>query len=224
VVAKLTGPDGKQERLNDPATTLTRVQHPTSRRLMLAALESFSQLGYHGASTRDVATRASMSPAAVYIRFQSKAEMLQEISVAGHTDLLDVLKAASDTGTDPAQRFEHALSALVEWHALHYQLARVLHYEFEALESPARHTVMGIRIEIEDRLRTLVVQAYGQVSLGSDTLNLKLQMMWSTIIDVARWYPAADAASAKELGRSYGNIWVRMLEVITAEQPLAPRS
>jgi AcrR family transcriptional regulator len=216
VAAELTGPDRTQERLNDPATTLTRVQHPTSRRLMLAALESFSKLGYHGASTRDVATRASMSPAAVYIRFQSKAEMLQEISVAGHTDLLDVLKAASEVGADPAQRFESALSTLVEWHALHYQLARVLHYEFEALESPARHTVMGIRAEIEDRLRTLIVQVDGELAVRGDTLDLKLQMMWSTIIDVARWFPAADAASAKELGRNYANIWLRMLDVIPA--------
>jgi AcrR family transcriptional regulator len=183
---------------------------------MLAAVESFSQLGYHGASTRDVAARANMSNAAVYIRFQSKAEMLQEISVAGHTDLLDVLKAASAQGASPAHRFESALGALVEWHALHYQLARVLHYEFEALESPARHTVMGIRAEIEDRLRTLTTQAVGQLAPGGDAFDLRLQMMWSTIIDVARWYPAADAASAKDLGRTYADIWLRMLDEIPA--------
>ena len=183
---------------------------------MLAALESFSQLGYHGASTRDVATRANMSPAAVYIRFQSKAEMLQEISVAGHTDLLDVVKAASEIDADARDRLESVLAALVEWHAMHYQLARVLHYEFEALESEARHVVMGIRTDVEDRLRILLNQAMDQHKIGQNALNLRLQMVWSTVIDVARWFPAADVASAKELGRSYSSAWLLMLGVTTA--------
>src|SRR6201999_4471764 len=55
------------------------VTPPASRRLLLAALDAFAEHGYFATTTRQIAERANLSPAAVYIHYVSKAEMLGEI-------------------------------------------------------------------------------------------------------------------------------------------------
>jgi hypothetical protein len=53
-----------------------RVESPSIRRLLLAAVDSFWKSGFHASSTRDIAKRAKLSPAAVYVHFKSKEELL----------------------------------------------------------------------------------------------------------------------------------------------------
>src|SRR3954463_14634269 len=76
----------------------------TVRSLILAGLACFSERGYNATTPRDVATRAGLSPAGMYVHFPSKAELLAR--VVGITleqtigALHDSLASAS---TSPAQ-------------------------------------------------------------------------------------------------------------------------
>lgn len=63
-------------------------------RLLRAAVESFAERGFHATTTRDIATGAGMSPAALYIHYPSKAALLAEISRAGHAAALALVRAA----------------------------------------------------------------------------------------------------------------------------------
>ena len=56
----------------------------SSRRLLMAALEAFATLGFEGATTREIAGRAQMSPAAVYVHYKAKLDLLQEICEVAH--------------------------------------------------------------------------------------------------------------------------------------------
>nr|MDT0526602.1 helix-turn-helix domain-containing protein [Streptomyces sp. DSM 41633] len=51
-----------------------------ARRLLVAAVDSFAERGYHATTTRDIAGRAGMSPAALYIHYKTKEELLHRIS------------------------------------------------------------------------------------------------------------------------------------------------
>ncbi|SCE24280.1 transcriptional regulator, TetR family, partial [Streptomyces sp. Termitarium-T10T-6] len=51
-----------------------------ARRLLVAAVDAFAERGYHATTTRDIAGRAGMSPAALYIHFKTKQELLHRIS------------------------------------------------------------------------------------------------------------------------------------------------
>ena len=64
------------------------VEPPASRRLLLAALGAFAEHGYFATTTRDIAQRAGLSPAAVYVHYPSKAEMLAQICHRGHAEVL----------------------------------------------------------------------------------------------------------------------------------------
>ena len=69
------------------------IRPPAARKLLLAALDSFSTVGYHATTTRDIADRAVMSPAAVYVHYKSKGELLLTISRTGHELALAVYRA-----------------------------------------------------------------------------------------------------------------------------------
>jgi len=67
-----------------------------ARRLLVAAVDAFAERGYHATTTRDIASRAGMSPAALYIHYRTKEELLHRISRIGHDRALALLEAAAD--------------------------------------------------------------------------------------------------------------------------------
>ena len=69
--------------------------------MLIAAAHAFADRGYHATTTRDIASLAGMSPAAVYIHYRSKEELLFQISKIGHELSLAVLTDVSDE--DPSR-------------------------------------------------------------------------------------------------------------------------
>src|SRR5919109_2003429 len=69
-----------------------------ARRLLVAAVEAFAERGYHATTTRDIAGRAGMSPAALYIHYKTKEELLFQISKVGHERSVGILAQASEGG------------------------------------------------------------------------------------------------------------------------------
>jgi len=102
------------------------VQPAAARRLLTGAVDAFAERGYQATTTRDIASRAGMSPAALYVHYPSKERLLFEISLYGHNAALDVLRSA-DTGSAPADRLRSLVAAFTAWHAEHHTIARVVH-------------------------------------------------------------------------------------------------
>jgi AcrR family transcriptional regulator len=64
----------------------------TRARLLEAAVIAFAEKGFHGTTTRDIATAAGMSPAALYVHHKSKEELLYLISKDGHQYTLRLIR------------------------------------------------------------------------------------------------------------------------------------
>jgi AcrR family transcriptional regulator len=73
-------------------------------RLVAAAVESFASKGFHGTTTRDIASAAGMSPAALYVHHKSKEDLLYLISRAGHEFTLLLVKDAVAGSDDPVEQ------------------------------------------------------------------------------------------------------------------------
>lgn len=69
-----------------PARAKTRIQQENEARILQAALEVFSEKGFHGATLDRIAAAAAMSKPNLLYYFKSK----EEIHIALLTDLLDV--------------------------------------------------------------------------------------------------------------------------------------
>ena len=79
----------------------TDVEPDAARRLLLAALDAFAQKGYFATTTREISQQAGMSPAAVYVHYVSKNDMLAEICRRGHAEVLADLEAPSSNRALP---------------------------------------------------------------------------------------------------------------------------
>lgn len=82
----------------------------TRAKVMKAARELFGELGYDGATIRDIAKRAGMSTGAVFANFTDKTDLFEAIYTEDAEAMMDVMRDAA--GTDASKGVAARLSAL----------------------------------------------------------------------------------------------------------------
>ncbi|MEK8142477.1 TetR/AcrR family transcriptional regulator [Streptomyces sp. M10(2022)] len=127
-----------------------------ARRLLVAAVDAFAERGYHATTTRDIAGRAGMSPAALYIHYKTKEELLHRISRIGHDRALLLLQTEADSGGTAAERLAGAVRSFVRWHAERHTTARVVQYELDALGEEHRAEILALRRKTDAVVRRII--------------------------------------------------------------------
>jgi len=184
-----------------------------ARRMLIAAAQAFADKGYHATTTRDIAARAGMSPAAVYIHYRSKEDLLFQISKIGHERSLKLLTAVQDP--DPADRMAATVAAFASWHAEFRTTARVVQYELGAL-SPEHHAVVAeLRRKIETHVRVIVEDGVKSGAFQVPDQNGAALAVLSLCIDVARWYRPDGKRTPREIGELYADLVLRMLRPLS---------
>lgn len=186
------------------------------RRLLDAAVAAFSARGFHGTTTRDVAAAAGMSPAAVYVHFRSKEELLWAISIEGHRRTLEVVDAAlaaAETAHpgDPVARLGRLVEDFVGFHARAHTTVRVLNYELPALEPAHRAEVEALRRAITERVVAVLEDGVAAGVLRTDDVRMTAAALLSLGIDVARWYDDDRGWSADDLAVHYRRLVLAMV-------------
>jgi AcrR family transcriptional regulator len=186
--------------------------HPeAARRLVVAAVESFATVGFHATTTRDIATGAGMSPAALYVHFPSKVALLFEISRTGHERTLAmVLDVTNGTG-DPVTKMRTLVENFVAWHAREHTTARVVQYELTALPEREYLIIAGLRRRIEHAVRALVAAGVDAGVFVVPDEKTAARAVLSLGIDVARWYSERTRKTPRALGREYATLALGML-------------
>ncbi|MEU4806444.1 TetR/AcrR family transcriptional regulator [Actinosynnema sp. NPDC023587] len=182
---------------------------PAARRMLVAAAAAFAGRGYHATTTRDIAAQASMSPAAVYIHYRSKEDLLFQVSRIGHAASLDVLTSA--TGPDPAARMASAVSAFASWHAEHHTTARVVQYELGALTPEHLAEVVVLRKRIGATVRRMIRDGVEAGAFHVPDVPGAALAVLSLCVDVARWYRPAGRRSPADIGALHADLVLRML-------------
>ncbi|MEV7186791.1 TetR/AcrR family transcriptional regulator [Kitasatospora sp. NPDC093102] len=180
-------------------------------RLLQAAVESFAERGFHATTTRDIATAAGMSPAALYIHYQSKAALLAEISQAGHAATLTLVRDAVAGPGGPAERMRRLVEQFTVWHARARKVGRVVNYELHALPEDAYAVVAALRLDIEREVSALIEAGVAAGDFQVTEVRTAARAVTSLGIDVSRWYTANSTEAPEELGRRYGELVLRML-------------
>ena len=92
---------------------------------LAAALAAFLEVGYHGATIRDIAQRAGLSVPGLYHHYASKQEMLVAILDLTMDDLQTRMLAARAEGADPVARFALLVECLALFHTHRRELGFV---------------------------------------------------------------------------------------------------
>jgi AcrR family transcriptional regulator len=182
-----------------------------ARRLVTAAVQAFAERGYHATTTRDIAGRAGMSPAALYIHYKTKEELLYQISGVGHRRSLDLLRRAATGPGGPADRLAAAVRGFVRWHAEHHTTGRVVQYELGALAPDHYAEIVGLRRDTEAALRGIVEEGVAAGEFAVPDVPGTTLAILSLCIDVARWFNPEGRRSPDAIGRLYADLALRMV-------------
>lgn len=197
-----------------PATDslLSEVEPASSRKLLEAALESFAERGFHATTTRDISTKAGLSPAAVYVHYASKIDLLFELSRIGHEAVLESVKSALSSATDPTSRLREFVFSFSRWHAEHHTLARVLQYELHALPADRLDVIVELRRQFDKLVDRQLRAGLRAGDFNVQDLPGTRRAILSLGIDVARWYGPQERRSPEAVGALYADLVLQMLD------------
>lgn len=202
--------------MGDDASWLTAdpdAVEDTYGRLLAAALRAFAARGFHGTTTRDIAGLAGVSPAALYVHFPSKVDVLEKIVRAGLEAALRVLRRSLDGVVGPVPRMHSLVYAFVAWHAEHHAVARVVQSALPVLEGNRRTEIIAIRRQFDQLVRAEIEA--GVTAGDFDVMESRdaARAVLSLAIDVSRWYSERSRMRPTELAAAYAELALRMLGV-----------
>ncbi|MCP3822583.1 TetR/AcrR family transcriptional regulator [Streptomyces sp. A3M-1-3] len=187
------------------------VSPEAARRLLVAAVEAFAERGYHATTTRDIAGRAGMSPAALYIHYKTKEELLHRISRIGHDKALEILERAAGGEGTPTERLDDAVRSFVRWHAGRHMTARVVQYELEALGPEHRTEIVALRRQSDAAVRRILDEGVQAGEFEVPDVPGTAVAVLSLCIDVARWFKVDGRRTPDEVGALYADLVLRMV-------------
>lgn len=183
----------------------------TALRLMMAAADAFSDKGFHATTTRDIASRAGLSPAGVYVHFTSKEDLLFQLSRRGHQTARDQLVAAAEAAANPTEGLRSIIAGFSKWHAEHHQLGRIVQYEFRHLTPEHRETVLSLRREIDKVVRGVLTDGVSSGDFEVEDVPSTALALLSMAVDVARWYSPEIRRTPEDIARTNGDLAVRLV-------------
>ncbi|MEV6650656.1 TetR/AcrR family transcriptional regulator [Streptomyces sp. NPDC051219] len=187
------------------------VSPEAARRLLVAAVEAFAERGYHATTTRDIAGRAGMSPAALYIHYKTKEELLHRISRIGHDKALEILETAAGGAGTPTERLDDAVRSFVRWHAGRHMTARVVQYELDALGPEHRTEIVALRRKSDAAVRRILNEGVRAGEFEVPDVPGTTVAVLSLCIDVARWFNVEGRRTPDEVGALYADLVLRMV-------------
>jgi AcrR family transcriptional regulator len=189
-------------------------EHASMRRVLLASLDTFAELGYHGTATRDIARRAQISAGGLYSHYDSKQALLERISRATHQGMLTRMIAARDAGGPPTECLGRIVRAHVRFHANYNTAARVANYELHSLTPSCRREMGVLRQEMESVVTKVLQRGMDSGEFVIDDRQLVTMFILSLGIDVARWFRPGHRLTADALGDQYSEL---VLSAISAQ-------
>ena len=183
----------------------------TAVRIMLAAADAFAERGFHATTTRDIASRAGLSPAGVYVHFASKEVLLFELSRRGHARARDLLLAASAESPTPTDALRAIIGGFSRWHAEHYELGRIVQFEFRHLGPEHRDEVLTLRKEIDQVVAGVLRDGVASGEFEVDDVPTTALALLSMAVDVARWYAPDVRRTPEAIETAYGDLAVRLV-------------
>jgi len=183
----------------------------TRARLIEAAIAAFSEKGFHGTTTRDIAAAAGMSPAALYVHHRSKEDLLYLISRAGHERTLTLVRKAIEAGGTPAEQLRRVVYDFAVHHAERHTESRIVNYELAALSPDHRTDIRGIRQQIEAEVRGLVESGVASGDFDSPDPRMAAVALLSLGIDLGRWYREEGAWKPEDIAERYADMALRIV-------------
>jgi AcrR family transcriptional regulator len=196
------------------AALLDQYRFPVGyRRMLLAAVDAFAEHGFHGTTTRDIAARAGMSPAALYAHFSSKEELLHTIMSSALDLTAAMVSAEASRQVSAPGRLKAVVTALSAWQGYQLPVSRVVLYQLNALSAEHLAEVTGKMRVIDQTFRAIITDGVSAGDFTVADVRATATATLSLCLDVARWYYPGYRRTPQEIGEMNARAALRIVGV-----------
>jgi AcrR family transcriptional regulator len=182
----------------------------SAQRVLAAAIECFADLGFHGTSTRTLASKANLSLGGIYVHFKSKLDLLEFIIWRTHEEIAVDLRRANAV-ENPSERLFGLVTQHVHFHALQKKTARVANIELRSLPLERKRHILKIREEIDAMFATAVKDGIASGEFSVEEVRPVVFGIISMGFGVSRWYDIEGGLSPDELAEAYARAALSMV-------------
>ncbi|WP_176224656.1 TetR family transcriptional regulator [Rhodococcus sp. 1168] len=171
--------------------------------ILSAALRLFVDVGFHGATMREIAGLAGMSVAGVYHHYSSKQDVLAALLDLAMEDLLARSTDARNEGATPVERFALIVECLALFHTHRRDLGFVGASETRSMTGVHRSRLTSSRLaqqRMVDEEIALGMQA-GVFTVNSPQQAGRAVTMLCT--GLCQWFRECSSVSAEDIARDY---------------------
>ena len=202
-------------RLNAAEAALPEGMTPpgTRGRILRAGLRTFAEVGYFGASIRDIAAEAGVNSATLYAHYASKEHILAALVLHGHEEQQRRLQEAIvRAGSRPADQLSALVRAHVSLHTDFPLLALVTNTEMHALSAEQALPAVILR----EHSRALLLQVLAR---GIDEGDFRMQDPVLTALAIAgmdmriaTWFSPDAPFTAQQIADAHVEMALRMVD------------
>lgn len=174
-----------------------------------AAARIFHAKGYDSASVQDIADELGILKGSVYYHVRSKEDMLFEILLREHENLLEHVVDVPSLPGPALGKVREFVTRHVEHCARNLVGTGVFFRDFRSLSDERRQTIVGKRDEYEEVLRSLLREGRGTGSVCPDLdPGLTGREIVGMLNWIYQWYNPEGPLSPEELGETMADLVV----------------
>jgi AcrR family transcriptional regulator len=189
---------------------------PDTRDAILAsAVRAFSELGFHGASMRQLADGARMSLGNIYNYFPGKSDILLGIlRQASEVQMAATDAAIAAAGDDVRERLRAAVSAFVRYYVDHPDVGFIANSELRYLNAEQRHEIVDQRDRQQNVFEDLIAEGVRTGALSTPHPDEAALAILTMCAGVTVWYDPAGPLDADAIADRYARYALALLEGI----------
>jgi len=202
-----------------PASVHVEGKRRTKRlKILESAVESFARQGFHGTSMDDIADHLSLTRGSLYYYFPDKEEILalcHTVALEAVAELLNEVEAADLPPAEALRRLVagHVRIMVDKFHG------SALALEIDALDPKRRQDVVASRDRFERGLRSVIEHGIASGAFRSVDPKTTAFAIFGAINWIARWYRPSGGATADDIGREFGDLFLNGLGAAARTEP-----
>ncbi|WP_269303972.1 TetR/AcrR family transcriptional regulator [Aeromicrobium sp. HA] len=185
-------------------------------RFLVAAVVAFSGRGFHATTTRDIATVAEASPASLYTYYDTKSELLHEMSAITFRYVIDMLREIVDRGAPPVETISVIVREYLRFHAEEKIVVLVVNRDYRALGLSQLAELLGMADEIHQIVESVVRAGIEQGDFSVPDVHTATRAVLR-LADVSPWFNERSSRTIDELADHHVGLILQMLGHVSAD-------
>ncbi|WP_240505330.1 TetR/AcrR family transcriptional regulator [Nocardia mangyaensis] len=181
--------------------------------MLAAAIESFVETGYHGATMRSIAQRAGMSVPGVYHHYRDKHDLLVralDLTMDERRWRVGAARREASTGRD---RVTRVVEALALFHTHRRELAFIGTSEMRSLNPGNRQRITASRNEIQHILDEDIDAALAEDNCTAEYARAAGRAIATMCTALPQWFRLDGPATPEQIATAYAEFALGLLGV-----------